>query len=833
VTDTLDPGVALPANADAGLELLYGLAEAVDRCRTIEEVFDTTVDGLRAGIGVGRASLLLPDEHGVLRFLAWCGLSDSCRLAVEGLSPWRSDTGMPRPIVVPDVELDGVLQPFREALAGDGIGSLALVPLLREGRLIGTFLLGNDAPHDFTKGELRLAEAIASHVAIAIDRLRVEEELRVSRDELRTILRQVGDGVTVQDASGAVIYANDAAARLIGVGSPEELMGMPPAELIQRFELMDETGNPFPLDRLPGRLALGGESAEAVVRWRTVATGEERWSIVRATPIHGEDGNVRLAVNSLHDITELRRAQDRFRLLSTVSDLLTSSLDYHATLCAVTRSVVPGFCDFATVWLAEGDRLVRLGFTADDPDRGAALAQLPTSYRLEENSQVPVMRVFLGEEPLYVREPGTETPARLGRTAREVELITRIDVQSAITVPLIARGRALGVMTFAACSPGRYSEEDLSLAEELARRAATAIDHAQVYKEAEERAQAAEALAFIAEGVALLDRDAVVRLWNPAAAAITGLETDQVLGRTLQDVMPGWAAVEQRVPTSDESPTTAVSLPVEIDGREAWLSIVAAPFPGGVVYAFRDITHERELERVKSEFVSTISHELRTPLAAVYGAALTLSRGDSLGRQSHDELISLISSEGERLARIIDEVQWASRLDTGTLSVEIEQCDPVLLAADQVEAHRTHLPRGFELELAALDGIPSVAADPAKLRQVLGNLLDNAVKYSPAGGHVELRVEHALRCVRFSVRDEGIGVPTAERERIFEKFYRLDPELTRGVGGTGLGLYICRELVHRMDGRIWVKPGDERGSIFIVELPVATTGRPVTPAARA
>jgi signal transduction histidine kinase len=121
----------------------------------------------------------------------------------------------------------------------------------------------------------------------------------------------------------------------------------------------------------------------------------------------------------------------------------------------------------------------------------------------------------------------------------------------------------------------------------------------------------------------------------------------------------------------------------------------------------------------------------------------------------------------------------------------------------------------------APDSSPAVAGDPDKVRQVLANLLDNAVKYSPDGGEVELRLDAQEGRMRFSIRDQGLGIPPAEQARIFEKFYRLDPQLTRGVGGTGLGLYICRELVRRMGGRIWVASGEGPGSTFFFELPLS------------
>jgi signal transduction histidine kinase len=240
------------------------------------------------------------------------------------------------------------------------------------------------------------------------------------------------------------------------------------------------------------------------------------------------------------------------------------------------------------------------------------------------------------------------------------------------------------------------------------------------------------------------------------------------------------------------------------------------------VYAFRDLTEERALDTLKTEFVSTVSHELRTPLAAIYGAAMTLRREDVvLDAEQNDTLLSVITNESDRLARTVNAILWASRLDTDALSTMIEPCDPLVLGRDVVEAQRAHLPPQIRLEFDPPSEPAAVAADADKVRQVLVNLLDNAVKYSPDGGEVRLSIESDGHHVRFSVSDQGLGIPSVEQRRIFEKFYRLDPQMTRGIGGTGLGLYICRELVRRMDGRIWVTSEPGRGSTFAFELPVA------------
>ncbi len=240
------------------------------------------------------------------------------------------------------------------------------------------------------------------------------------------------------------------------------------------------------------------------------------------------------------------------------------------------------------------------------------------------------------------------------------------------------------------------------------------------------------------------------------------------------------------------------------------------------MYAFRDLTEERALEELKSEFVATVSHELRTPLAAIYGSAQTIRRGDlDLGDETRHELLGVIATESDRLASIVNDLLLASHLDSGRLPVHIERCDPLELATAVVDSARTHLPEAIELELEAPKRLPQIAADPGQLQQVLANLVDNAIKYSPAGGPVRLEVGNGDAGVRFSVVDTGLGIPASEHRRIFEKFYRLDPDMTSGIGGTGLGLYICRELVRRMHGEIWVESQLGKGSTFVVELPSA------------
>ena len=343
----------------------------------------------------------------------------------------------------------------------------------------------------------------------------------------------------------------------------------------------------------------------------------------------------------------------------------------------------------------------------------------------------------------------------------------------------------------------------------------------------QERDQAERVLAHVGDGIFLVDHDGVIRLWNAAAEAITGLRAAAVCNRPARETIPGWAAIAAMVPVAakpggaDEA-SHAQTVPFEVAGRELWLSIVGVALADGTVYAFRDVTRERRLEELRSEFVATISHELRTPLASLHGAALTLrEHGDDLDAQTQHDLLDMIAVQSRRLADLVDEILVAGQLDSGTLRVVREPFDPEELVWATAAAARLRVGESMTIDVSMPAVLPRVSGDPERTRQVLANLLDNAIKYSPEGSRIEVIVDGDKDYVRFSVRDEGLGIPLGEQERIFDKFYRLDPDQRRGIGGSGLGLYICRELVRSMDGRIQVDSDPGQGATFTFELPVA------------
>jgi PAS domain S-box-containing protein len=569
-----------------------------------------------------------------------------------------------------------------------------------------------------------------------------------------------------------------------------------------------------------------GHPYENELRLRRASDEAYRWHLTRAVAMRDRAGEIVKWFGSNTDIDDRKSAEEAQRFLVEAGATLGSTLDYRTTLAALAKMAVPRIADWARVDVVENGRLRTLAIEHVDEHKVEVALELARRYPEDpEAAQGPPLVLRTGESEL-ITEISEERLSELAVDDFHLGLVRELGFQSYMGVPLVARGRILGVISFVAAESGRrFGRDDLSLAEELARRASTAIENAQLYRAAEERAQAARVLETVADGVFLVDGEGIVRLWNRAAEAITKLARKDVVGKSADEVLPAWQDLAASVRVAGApGPATATTFPVELDGEERWLSISGVGFDEGTVYAFRDLTEERALEQIRQDLVSTVSHELRTPLAAIYGSALTLARDDlELEEAMHNKLLEVIVEESARLAEIVNDLLLASQLDADRLELHVEDCDANALIAGILDAARTHLPAGVRLSLdAGGEDLPRVHADEGQLRQVLTNLIDNAIKYSPSGGDVSVRIEPTGKYVRFTVADEGLGIPAAEHERIFEKFYRLDPDMTRGIGGTGLGLYISRELVRRVHGRIWVEPGDGGGSVFHVEIPAAS-----------
>jgi PAS domain S-box-containing protein len=645
------------------------------------------------------------------------------------------------------------------------------------------------------------------------------QELAELRRESEERYRQLADAmpqiVWAADADGNATYYNRRWFEYTGV---EKML--PDAAAWTRVVHPDDA--PVALARREQTLA-DGSIFEGEFRFRA-ADDTYRWHLARAVPIRREDGSIDFWIGTATDIDERKRIEEGQRFLLEAGSVLSESPDYRTHLQTVAQLAVPAIADWCTIDVVDEEgRVVEVATAHADPQKVRFVRELRDRYPQSAESPFGAPRAIATGESQLIEEATEESVAAHAVDEMHGGLLAELAPRSYICVPIRGRGEPTGaIMLIAAESGRRFGERDLLVAEVLARRAGAAIENAQLYEEVERRARASRALETIADGVVLLDRRDRVLLWNRAAEAITGIPAESIVGRPAAEALPGYADNVSSVDVSGGArPET---LPVEVDGRELWLSFTGVRFDEGTVYAFRDLTEERALEQMRADFVATVSHELRTPLSAIYGAAVTLRREDlDLGEEMQGRLLEMISDESDRLAQIVNDVLLASHLDSGRLQLRIAAVDAGKVTESVIEAARAHVPDGITISLADTPKrLPPVAADEQQLRQVLVNLVENAVKYSPDGGPVDVRITRGPRHVRWAVSDEGLGIPAGERRRIFEKFYRLDPNMTRGVGGTGLGLYICRELVQRFDGRIWVEGRAGKGSTFYVEIPTAT-----------
>jgi two-component system sensor histidine kinase VicK len=392
-------------------------------------------------------------------------------------------------------------------------------------------------------------------------------------------------------------------------------------------------------------------------------------------------------------------------------------------------------------------------------------------------------------------------------------------------VPLAGpEGAPLGVLAVYCVDPRPWREEEVDALLALAASTSAAMSNAELYQRvALEKERSFAILANIADGIVAVDREGKVVLWNRAAEQVTGISAEDALGRTPMDVL------QRPLDSGSDTPSGDRLVSVQRGREEVWLSVTEAVMqdPAGAVagriFAFRDISSDRLVEQMKSDFVSTVSHELRTPLTSIYGFAETLLRQDVLfGEEERRTFLSYIASESQRLTQIVDALLNVARLDTGDLQVNLSSTDVRDVVGEVVETVQSASTNGHHFVVDLPEEPLAATADRDKLRQVFSILLDNALKYSPEGGTVTVGVERKHDTVEVSVADEGIGIPQADQEQIFRKFYRgTDADTRAGQGGSGLGLFIARGLVTAMGGRIWVESREGEGSTFAFELPAA------------
>jgi PAS domain S-box-containing protein len=558
-----------------------------------------------------------------------------------------------------------------------------------------------------------------------------------------------------------------------------------------------------------------------------------------------------------------RQAEDRLRFLAEASNRLASSLDYQTTLDNITRLTVPFLADACLIDLVEEDGSLRTAAAAHaDPGKqdGLRLLSLPSPRGGGAGRGVPAV-IQSGRPQLY---PGLSEAllATLAKDPDQAQLLRGLGLKSLLILPLVVQGRTLGAVSLLATRGRRFPPTDLDLAIDLANRVALAVDNARLYRTVHEAVRHKDEwlalldtlLANAPVGMAFLDPQFRYVRINAFLAAINGVPAEKSIGRTIADVLPNLAplvmplyrrVLETGQPIRDmelsgETPASA--------GPRHWLvsyypvSVAGGP-PLGIGVVVADITERKRLEealrqraeelaeadRHKDEFLAILSHELRSPLAPLRHALQVMRLRGSDRRNASNWARDMIERQVQHIVRLVDDLLDVSRITRGKMRLHKEEVELAAVINQAVQSCRPLMETRSHHFTATLPDQPVyLEADPTRLEQVVTNLLNNAAKYTHAGGQVTLTVERTGTEVELRVKDTGVGIPPEMLTRIFEPFTQAERSLEHSQGGLGIGLTLVRRLVELHGGCVTAhSAGPGQGSEFVIRLP-ALSRRPVS-----
>ncbi len=697
--------------------------------------------------------------------------------------------------------------------------------------------------------DLLIQNVERTHDQIALLLQSVEE----SEKRYKTIAEAMPVIVWSTDSEGTVNYLNERWVEFTGV-SREESYTM----TLERFIHPEDSATIAPQWE---RAARAGFEFEAELRLRNKAGGFE-WFLARAVAVRDDEGKLIQWIGTSTPLNEQRRSRENLRLLAESSEILASSLDYETTLRSVANLAVPRLADWCTVDMVnETGKVDRLAVANVDPEKVKWSYELQKKYPADWDAPTGVPNVIrTGKSEFYPSIP-RELLLAGAKDEEHMRILDEIGFTSAMVVPLVARNFVVGAMTFVAAESGRnYTEEDLALAEDIGRRAGIAIDNAWLYRKAqeelEERKRVEDAVRlsetrfralveqsplaiqiYASDGNCLQANRAWEQLFDTPRKSLEGYNI-------LQDQQAADNGMRPYIERAFQGESVAIP-PTYYDpavigrkGRARWLRSFIYPIKQEedvreVALILEDVTDRLEFEealrnakeiaeaanQAKDKFLAILSHELRTPLTPVLTTVQILEMDENFPDEYRGWL-DIIHRNVELEARLIDDLLDLTRISKGKLKLNREKIDVHRLIEHVVEIYRGDIESkklNVRTEFAAERSV--VDADPARLQQVLWNLVKNAVKFTPQLGTIVIRSENDGETLHIEVEDTGIGIDPAILPRIFDAFEQGEQTVTRHFGGLGLGLAISKNLVELHGGRISASSkGRNRGSTFTLDL---------------
>ena len=404
-------------------------------------------------------------------------------------------------------------------------------------------------------------------------------------------------------------------------------------------------------------------------------------------------------------------------------------------------------------------------------------------------------------------------------------------IKAVIALPVRTKDQVPAVMWVGYDMPRQFEASEIDLLSTLASQTAVLVENARLFQSAEGgRRRLAAILSSTTDAVLVTDRDDRILLVNPAVEHAFNISADAVVGQKVNEAGLGSELVsvfEDPLSSSDgEALTEEVPLP---DGRTLYANVSTILSADGErigrVAVMRDVTHFKELDELKSEFVATVSHDLRAPLTFMRGYTTMLPMVGELSDKQREYVEKILHGVGQ-MSRLIDDLLDLGRIEAG-VGLERKPCHLGAIMVEAVDGMRARAAaKGLTLRMEPAGSIAVISGDATLLRQSVTNLVDNAIKYTPSGGAVTVGLSVHNEQVVIRVADTGIGIAPDDHVRLFEKFYRVKRRDTASIQGTGLGLAIVKSIIERHDGRVWVDSELDQGSAFYISLPIDETETP-------